>query len=160
MENNLILGIDQSYTSTGCVILNSEHDIIHHSLLNSDSKKDFFDRASYISTEINKIITLYTPTKILIEDLAFGGFGNAGRQLAGLQYVIITSLRNNLNTNASLIPPTSLKKFATGKGNSKKDEMYNALPEYAKNHFKNIKKTKGLGDITDAYWLARFGHGN
>lgn len=160
MENNLILGIDQSYTSTGCVILNPDFNIIHYQIISSNKEDDIFDRSIEISNEIIKIINDFNLTNIYIEQLAYGGFGNSTRDLAGLQFVIITNIKKLLNIKCELIPPTSLKKFATGKGNSKKDEMYNALPDYAKDHFKNIKKTKGLGDITDAYWLSRFGFGN
>jgi N-acetyl-gamma-glutamylphosphate reductase len=56
-----------------------------------------------------------------------------------------------------LIPsPNEIKKFATTKGNATKDVMVAALPKDVAKLFagKNLKKTTGLTDVTDAYWIA------
>ena len=152
----LTMGIDQSYTSTGIFILDQDKNIILVKTISSSKDQDFFDRAWMISQAINNIVSEYKPHQINMEDLAFGSIGNATRNLAGLQYVIVTSLRHNLNINCLLVPPTTLKKFATSKGNSKKSELYECLPDYIKTELKNrnITKSKGLGDVVDAYWLA------
>lgn len=152
------MGIDQSYTSSGCCVI--ENGITTYvGTISSDATEDFFDRAWYVAQEIIKLVECYNPTYIFMEDLAFSSIGNATRQLGGLQYVIVTSIRKQLNREVTLVPPTTLKKFATGKGNSKKDEMYISLPSDVKDLLtaKKFKKTKGLGDVVDAYWLAMYG---
>ncbi|MGZ8924649.1 MAG: crossover junction endodeoxyribonuclease RuvC [Nitrososphaeraceae archaeon] len=149
--------MDQSFTSTGVVILNEKEEIIKTCVISSPKTVDFFDRASIISQSINQIIINYKPSFITLEGLAFGGIGNATRQLSGLQYTIVLNIRQ-LKLDCTIVPPTNLKKFATGKGSAKKDDMYDILPDYFKIYLKEkgIKKSSGLGDIVDAYWLARY----
>ena len=154
----VFMGIDQSFTSTGIVILNNNSEILHVTIISSEKNVDFFERAYIISQEINKLIIEHNVTDITLEGLAFGGVGNATRQLSGLQYTIVIGIRKTLSKEIGIIPPTTLKKFATGKGAASKVDMYNSTPEEVKTYFstQNIKKTKGLYDCVDAYWLARY----
>jgi Holliday junction resolvasome RuvABC endonuclease subunit len=156
----LFLGIDQSFSSTGTVILDEESNIIDVSIISSPKTVDFFERAWIISQELNNLIYKYKPSHIALEGLAFGGMGNATRQLSGLQYTIINSFRKdpNILIDCLIIPPTTVKKFATTKGSSKKEELYNCLPDYAKDRFTEmgLKKTKGLYDCVDAFWISKY----
>jgi len=62
-------------------------------------------------------------------------------------------------------PPTVIKKFATGKGNSNKDQMYEAFvdelltPTDLKEQLtpKAKKVTSPISDIVDAYFIAKCG---
>jgi len=57
----------------------------------------------------------------------------------------------------SIVPPTTLKKFATGNGNAKKEAMFDALPSETKQVFEEkTLKSKGRFDVTDAYWLSKY----
>jgi Holliday junction resolvasome RuvABC endonuclease subunit len=154
-----ILGIDQSYTSSGAIVLDESGAIVSAVIIRSDPANDVYDRAVAISTAINAIIRTANPAVVALEGLAFGKFGNATRDLAGLQFVIITNIRRLFpDVQISIISPNSLKKFATTSGKAKKVDMHAALPEEIKQHFKQNKflATKGLYDITDAYWIARY----
>jgi Holliday junction resolvasome RuvABC endonuclease subunit len=94
---------------------------------------------------------------VALEGLAFSKMGNATRDLAGLQFSIITYLRYVCQYKTLIISPNTVKKTATGKGNAKKEEMYEALPQEVKNLFKdmNLKKTTGRYDLTDSYWIGK-----
>lgn len=98
--------------------------------------------------------------QILIEDYAMGSRGKVfhiAENTAILKYRFHT---NHLKWAA--LPPMSLKKFATGKGNSDKEQMYAAFLEDAKIDLKKLFNSKGekvtnpLSDIVDSYYLAKY----
>jgi Holliday junction resolvasome RuvABC endonuclease subunit len=154
-----VLGIDQSFTSTGVVFL-EENDIIMADRIRATKGTDRFDQAFEITYRIRELCLEYKPEEVGLEGLAFAKFGNVTRDLSGLQFVIVVYLRRilKMDLNIEIVPPTTLKKFATGRGNAKKEEMYACLPEEAKILFENhrYKKTTGLYDVTDAYFLAKY----
>lgn len=85
--------------------------------------------------------------------------GNATRDLAGLQFSIITKINFILKRDITIVAPPTLKKSATGTGKASKEEMIDALPKDILEVFtkeKNWKKSRGLTDVTDAYFLARY----
>lgn len=145
------IGIDQSYTSTGIVIIDGIDQLIDYKIITSDKSKSIHQRAHDIAEKIMFKIEQYNDVYIAIEGLAYGMRGNATRDLAGLQFVIMDNL---LDYNVKIVTPTELKKFATGNGRASKDEMIAKLPEYILNIFNKIKKSKGLADLADAYHLA------
>lgn len=151
-----ILGIDQSYTSTGIVVINEKHSLIHSEILSSNKEKDVFNRAWDISNYLNSVANKFNPQYIGLEGLAFGMQGNATRDLAGLQFAIIICLQIINKWDVSIIAPNTVKKTATGKGNSKKDKMLEFLPKDIHKKFLDlgVKKTTGLLDLNDAYWVA------
>jgi Holliday junction resolvasome RuvABC endonuclease subunit len=153
-----ILGIDQSYTCSGLVIIN-EGIVEHAEVFNTPKEDDIFKRAYDIVCHIAKMVKEYNITKVNIEGLAFGMRGNATRDLAGLQFMIVSNLKFVYGVEVNIISPKSLKKFATQNGKAKKIEMFEALPEDVQMKFTQeykFLKTKGLYDVTDAYWLAKY----
>lgn len=92
-----------------------------------------------------------------MEGLSFGSMTNATRDLAKLQGIIEKEVFDRVGLVCEIVAPTSLKKFATGSGRAKKEEMFEALPEEISILFSEVPKTKGRFDLTDAYFLARFG---
>ena len=60
------------------------------------------------------------------------------------------------------VAPTSIKKFATGKGNSKKEQMYEAFLAETKVDllalFEQAKVDSPVNDIVDAYFMAKYAH--
>lgn len=150
-----VMGIDQSFTSTGIVILENDV-IIFHTRLISDSSKDIFDRAFELSRMIADIALTWEVDKVNIEGLGFAARGDQTRNLAGLQFSIIKSLREATSVEIDIVAPTSLKKFATGKGNADKVMMFESLPAPAKAIIEEFKKTKGRYDMADAFWLASY----
>lgn len=158
-----VLGVDQSFTSTGVVLMEQGSDLIqHHQAIRSTKDQDMHHRVREIYQGITALVEQHKPDHLVIEGLAFGIMGNATRDLGGLFYVITDRLRYDLGFNSiHVVAPTSLKKFATGSGKAKKPEMHTALPDHAKDLLKkHYKKTSGLSDIVDAYWLAKWGIAN
>ncbi len=151
-----IIGIDQSYSCTGiCVFEDGE--LIHSEVLKTTKDIDKFERASIIAEYILSTAVFNEPDCVGIEGLAFGMRGDATRDLAGLQFCIINKLRFEGNFKVEIIAPNAVKKFATGDGRAKKEELYEALPQITQKTFLDIgvKKTTGLYDLTDAYWIAK-----
>lgn len=156
-----ILSIDQSYTSSGiCSFTDSV--LTDARLLKTTKELSTFNRASTIGKYIADLADTHKPDVIALEGLAFGIRGNATRDLAGLQYAIIIPLLDlgyELDKNVFIISPKSLKLFATGSGKASKSDMINAVPDDAMQLFidsTGAKKTTGLGDLSDAYWIGKY----
>lgn len=156
-----ILGIDQSYKNCAWVVLNKETtELIECGLIQTSIKDgNIFERARKIVNSLVEIVEKYKIDVISIEGLSFGGMGNATRDLAGLQFLIIDNISP---LPYHIIAPTSVKKFAVpnkikGKKTEKKD-LYENLPELVKYKFglKGVKKTTGLFDLTDAYFIGMY----
>lgn len=145
------MGIDQSFTSTAVYINNGVDNPF--TVLSSSKDDDIYTRALFIAIKVVALATMHNVTKINIEGLAFGGVGNATRDLAGLQMLIVVMLRQ-AGFNPSIIPPTTLKKQATTNGRASKEDMHAALPQHIKDQLCTTLKSKGLYDVVDAYWLA------
>ena len=151
-----VLAIDQSYTSCGIVVLNNSK--LHFcERFVTDVEKDIFERAWEVVEHLRDIALSCKPDIIAIEGLAFAKNGNATRDLAGLQFAIITTLRFVDGYNIIIIPPNTVKKTATGKGNASKVEMLDALPHQVRQEFDalGVKKSTGLLDLSDAYWIGK-----
>lgn len=159
------MGIDQSLTSTGISLI-SDGELIHYKVVSSSKCRDKFARMTEVSDQI--VDMLYSLTidsfdmkvkAVGIEGLPFGNLqGNVTRDLAGLQAVIIADLIDTgfmLDEDLFIIPPTTAKKLAIGKGRATKDEMVEALPDDVRKIFTTFPKTKGRYDLTDSYFIAK-----
>lgn len=157
-----IMGIDQSYTSTGIVVAESGLALCAEVVSTErdlDDELDTFKRSIHIRNEIIRAAKDHHVDKVHIEGLSFGSVTNATRNLAGLQYMIVTALIE-MDIPVKIIAPTTLKKFATGSGKAKKIDMYDSVatkdPVFAEMTLRSFKKTKGGYDVADAFWLAVF----
>lgn len=151
-----ILGIDQSYTSAGYCVINEKEEVLTFGLVKTvPDDGDSFTRARTITNELKKIADEYSVDFVGLEGLAFGGFGNATRDLAGLQFLIVDAFGSN---KVTITAPTAVKKLALGKRTGKivKNDLFEALPELTQKSFLDfgLKKTKGLFDVTDSYWIS------
>lgn len=155
-----VIGIDQSYKSAGVCIMNEDSSVCDMYTIKTDKTQgDIFYRANYIAEQVAAVVEKYHPVCLGLEGLAFAKFGDATRDLAGLQFVVVSALRYKYNFEAIVIPsPNEVKKYATGKGNADKVAVYEALPEDIRKTLeaKNYRKTTGLYDIADAYWIAKY----
>lgn len=120
------MGIDPSLTGTGVVLL-EDGKIIHKVLIKSKpgGKKpiDELIRIVEIVSQIRLAFKSSTIDMAAIEGIAFGiGKTTSLAQLSGLNYLIRELLLEN-SIPFIIVAPTSLKKFATGKGNSQKDQV-------------------------------------
>lgn len=155
----MILGIDQSMACSGLVILDDEKMIHHEVFKTSKDDGSIFVRFNMISNKLIDMILKYNIDKVNIEGLPFGRIpGNASRDLAALQGVIISKILEQCNIECKIIPPTAVKKFATESGKAKKEDMVKALPEDIRQRFidSNLKKSTGLYDATDAYFIGLY----
>lgn len=152
------LGIDQSLTSTGWCVIDGQ--LFKFGQITSDKSLPNVKRSCHIADAIKDLAMEYSPDHIVVEGIPFMARSNVTRDLAGLQYLIIDRLMSHgytLEYNLFIVPPTQLKKFATGGGKASKDDMVDALPLSVKDKVKPIPVNKGRRDIADAYWLAKYG---
>lgn len=154
-SNMRILGLDQSYTSSGIVVL-AGSDMTHCEKFVSDKSLDIFARALEVAEHVCEVANEHGVEIVAIEGLAYAKNGDATRDLAGLQFTIVNKLREE-GYEIQVIPPNTAKKVATGKGNAKKPEMCAQLPPGVRAAFDSmgVKKTTGLMDMSDAYWMAK-----
>lgn len=151
-----IFGIDQSYTCTGLIVLENDN-VLHAEKFVTDATKDKPARAWNVAQRIGQLVEEHEPDIIALEGLAFGMRGDATRDLAGLQFVIVCILREIHKRECIIVSPRTVKKVATGSGKADKMEMYELLPQKIKNLFEEmgLKKTTGMLDLTDAYYIAK-----
>lgn len=156
----ITLGIDQSFKKCGVVVLNDDK-CVDFCIFTKNEEEDVFGQAASMGFQIGSKVVHHKPQAVILEGLSFGNKGNVTRDLAGLQFVIITYLRYHLvyEPPITIVPPPTLKKFATGNGRAEKQDMINKLPPDIREQFTqaNFKKTTGLADLADAYWLAKYG---
>lgn len=142
MRFERFVGIDPS-TKTGLVIL--EDNKVHTAI--EIIPKEEKDPHRFI--EIAKTVMNYVTENdvICIEGFSYGSRGAA----VSVQYGIGWILRSELikaGLNYYEVPPSSVKKFATGRGNVKKDEM--VLPIYKRWGFEH-----NSDNVRDAFVLAQ-----
>ena len=156
----IILGIDQSMSCSGLVILKDDTEMLYHGVIKTSKEAgSIFKRFNTISSEIIDLIIKYNVDTIKIEGIPFGRIpGNASRDLAGLKAVIICNILDQQGKECIIIPPKAVKKFATDNGNAKKPEMLEAVPELHRVEFVNsgYKKTTGIYDLADAYFIGMY----
>ena len=159
------LGIDQSLTSTGVVVLDDQLSLVDYQIISSDPSKSVYSRSWSILQKIREMIVKHAVNYVGIEGLAMTMKGNATRSLAILQGVIVTDLlfnppEGNLLSQKALeiISPSQLKKFATGNGKANKADMIKALPPSVIEEMKKGVAKKSINDLADAYFLARYLH--
>lgn len=153
------LGVDQSYTSCAYVVSDDSLNVVAFGTITSDKNLDIYSRALHIAKKLVDISMQYKIHTLRIEGLAFAMRGNATRDLAGLLFTIRTVFALDCgNVRIYEIAPTSVKKSATGSGKADKSDMIAALPESVRDRFVSagFKKTRGLPDLADAYYISIF----
>lgn len=146
------IGIDPS-TKTGLVILNEDGTVLAEKEITSKVKEDpkrFMDLADRIINEISDYCGDEGKV-IAIEGFSFGSRGKGVSTQYGIGWIIRTELLCQQMKYIE-IPPTSLKKFATGKGNASKDAL--VLPIYKKWNYEHSSD-----NVRDAYVLAQMARG-
>lgn len=159
MSDKVYIGVDQSLSKTAYCILSEDYDLLDFGVIKTDSKSTLFKRCLTISSELFTQVTSFLlknhpkSTYIFIrEGLSFGSISNSTRDLAYL----VGYLESHFKIPFKEISPKLLKRLATGNGSADKQEMFNSLPEPVRESFidAGYKKTTGLYDLTDAYFIA------
>jgi len=87
----------------------------------------------------------------MLESYAFGARGDAVTKIAENGGVLKHEMLN-YGVPFETVPPTTVKKYATGKGNAKKLDMYDAFVERTGQEL----KFKAWSDIVDSYFIAMY----
>lgn len=143
-----VLGLDPS-TTMGIVVLEYDHPTINTILAREFvAKGKDMARLGSIGGEVIRLIEVWEPDVIWIEGYSFGSKFNHE-----IMYSIGTVIRYFLwqsGFDRNTIQPTSLKKFATGKGGGKKELMMKEI-------FKFWGFDTSSNNVADAYAIALFG---
>jgi len=137
------VGIDPS-TKTGLVIMDEQQQVLVQTEIKTKHKVDpqrFMDIAG-------QVISYLQPSDVIcIEGFSYGSKGSAVSTQYGVGW-LIRSVLVNKRFPYQEVTPSMLKKFATGKGNTKKEDM--VLPIFKRWDFEHPSD-----NVRDAYVLAQ-----
>ena len=142
----LFVGIDPSINATAIIVLDQNANIIEQKLFSVKSEK-FEEALLKYEKEISFIPKIISLQSVYLEGPAYQATGKVILQMGALHYITRLFLFKS-EKKYKIIAPGSLKKFVTGKGNSKKELML-------------LKAYKKWGvefedhNLCDAYGLAR-----
>ena len=147
MEN--IVGLDLSLTCTGIAVYNTTDDGITTKVVKTSSKDSDVCRYSKIHSD-----TLHEyafSSIVFIEGYSFGSFSKSSSmsKLIELGGIIKYDL-DNRDIPFVIVPPTVLKKFITGKGNAKKEDVKLGV-------YKKFGREFKTSDEADAFALVVLG---
>lgn len=117
----IYIGLDVS-TKTGIAVIEfTGKDLYETKVLMelSHPKLKGFVRCGHIAKSVLRVLTDYTPDVLMVEGYSFSG--KFVSQIKIEVQVILNYFLWQENYVPYNLPPTSLKKFVTGKGNAKKD---------------------------------------
>ena len=121
----IIIGIDQSLSHTGVVVIDDQQKVLFQCLIEPKSVKkterNNTDRLLTIKAELSAIINKYKPDITGMEDYSFATKGQAFYlgELGGMIRIMFRETNNNL----IVLSPQIIKKFVTGAGNADKSLM-------------------------------------
>lgn len=142
-----VMGLDTS-TRTGCVVLEADGKVAFQDVFTAP-KVTGIRRAVRIGDRMAPRLEEFKPDLVVFEGY---GFGNA-HTLATLVEVgtVLRMIAFLAGYPLLIVPPSKLKVFVTGKGNSKKDAMAVEL-------FKHYGYEAGDDNLRDAFALSALGH--
>jgi len=174
----IVVGIDYSLTSP-CVCISRDKTFSNsyfyylndrksvqgkfHNILGEAHEEYLTDQERYenIAEWVLTILAEFKKEQvvILIEDYSFGSKGkvfNLAENCGILKYMLYKA-----GYKFFTVPPTVVKKYATGKGNATKEKMYDAFVAETQVDLHNIiSPTTKLGspttDVVDAWYIARY----
>lgn len=120
-----ILGVDPSLTGTGLALIDTDtHRVIDTWSIPTKGGKD--DTLRQRQTRIDRIthdVQVLDVDVVLIEGPSLGQSRQAGTfDRCGLWWAIVTAFHTS-DVDVVEVPPSNLKKYATGKGNAAKDTV-------------------------------------
>jgi crossover junction endodeoxyribonuclease RuvC len=145
-----IIGLDLSLTGTGIVVLRDSR-IVYQELVTTKPGTTDMQRIITIMNQITEVLTTYAGPDclVVIEGPSYGSNTSSIHTLGKLAGVVELSLVLR-NITYLIVPPTSLKKLITGKGNAKKEQM-----------LLQIYKKYGIefhdNNLADAFALCKWG---
>ena len=151
----MLLSLDISITCTGYTIFHKG--ALHKfGVIKTTNNKTIYERLTFIENELLNIVSNSPISKVVVEAPSYGSRGAMSYQLFGVHFSIIRCLSSKFST-ITLMNISKIKKFATGNGRAKKLEMLNALPLDVRSKFDKlgVKKTTGIYDLTDSYFIGK-----
>ena len=125
-EKFVVMGIDQSLTGTGICMPNGVADVCR--MPSGKGKLTGPTRLIHILKWLNERIDECNPTHVCWEAYSYGSKGRALFEIGELGGCVkLLVLSRGIPIIA--VPPKTLKKFVTGNGNAKKDQMREAVHE-------------------------------
>lgn len=140
-----VLGLDLSMNATG-YYLNAEVNGVWKPPKN---KARGFERLDWFVQNLNKLVKENNIQFCAVEDFAFAANASRAFDIGGHGYLLRYLLWKKEVASVA-VPPTVVKKYATGKGNVKKNEMMLFI-------YKKWGQEFHDDNIADAYALHRFG---
>lgn len=126
------------------------------------SNKDLADEERYdlLAEEIVTKSLWYWPQRIILEDYSFGSTGRATFNIGENVGVLKNRFHHN-GVKLEKVAPTTVKKFATGKGNANKEAMQEAFINETGIDFKKVlgqtdSQWNPSSDLIDAYYIAKY----
>jgi len=119
-----------------------------------------YERYENISKWVISTLDYYDIRKVYLEDYSFGSTGRVfhiAENTGVLKYIL---WKNSIELVT--IPPTVIKKIATGKGNANKDLMQQAFIEETQVNLKGMfnlseKQWNPSSDLIDSYYICKYG---
>lgn len=149
MTAPVVIGIDPSLTSTGMSDGSTTWLVKSTGKATDDlpaRRERLYDLVRHVAMHVREGCDL-----VVIEAPAFSSRMGHAHDRSGLWWLLVEHLTRQGFAVAE-VPPTTLKKYATGKGNADKGSMIEA----AVRCFPEVE-TKGQADRVDALWLAAMG---
>jgi crossover junction endodeoxyribonuclease RuvC len=147
-KETLFVGLDPSINATGVVILDNCAGIVEQKTFSINNHDKIFEESLIqYEKEIKFIPNIVNLGAVYIEGPAYQSAGQVILQMGAIHFFTRVYLYKR-NINFKVIAPGTLKKFVTGKGNSKKEIML--LKTYKK---WGVEFTDN--NLCDAYGLAR-----
>lgn len=150
LKPELFVGIDQSYSGFGLVVLDEYGSLVKTKLwkfppMESDGER-LFKISQVFSDYLFDILWSVDvgDVHVAMEDYAYGKTFNR-EKMGELGGVVKMALYGNDKT-VTMIPPRSLKKFMTGKGTASKEEMVTAVQK--------LEPSITNHNLADAYAIA------
>lgn len=145
------IGLDLSLTSTGvCSFITNPVALITR-VIKTSNKLTYAQRYNKIIESILSEYSISTITSTFIEGYSFGSFGKSSSMsyLIELGGILKFKLYRE-GINYVIVPPTLLKKFISGKGTSKKEDIKLHI-------YKKYGQEFESSDAADAYALVAMG---
>lgn len=125
----IFVGLDLSLTSTGVATIRNGAATVRR--ITSKPKKDATteDTSARLDTLVAAIVSAIPSsdaTLVAVEGPSFGSTGGAQHERGGLWWLVRHALRAE-GLDVVVVPPTVVKKYATGVGNAQKDRVLAAV---------------------------------
>lgn len=123
-----VMGLDLSLNSTGVSFGKTKLKkcITKTRIIAPKKTKDTMEKIYFVKDNLRIMIKHFKPKKIYIEDLSLGSRGRGMFSLAKLHGVILYII-DRMGIPRVMLPPTTVKKEITGRGNAKKSLVLKAL---------------------------------